>query len=96
MGLRPGLQRPADRRAQESAKQGAQKTARPHPAVICGLRFVWGGRRHEVKRVNLVFERKNGGRKYLCFVVDTGGMVAELAFDRQDLGFSITNVESTF
>ncbi len=63
---------------------------------IYPLRFVWGGRRHEVKRVNLVFERKNGGRKYLCFVVDTGGMVAELAFDRQDLGFSITNVEPNF
>lgn len=63
---------------------------------IYPLRFVWNGRRHEVKRVNLVFERTDGGRKYVCFAVDTGGMVAELALDKQNLQFSITGVEPNF
>jgi hypothetical protein len=49
------------------------------------LRFVWGGRRHEVKQVTLKFERKDGGRKYLGFAVDTGQMLAELLLDKEDL-----------
>ena len=52
---------------------------------IYPLRFTWNGRRYEVKRITMKFERKNAGRKYLCFAVDTGGMLAELAFDRTDL-----------
>jgi hypothetical protein len=58
------------------------------------LRFIWNGRRHEVKRVNLVFERRDGGRKYLCFAVDTGGMVAELVMDTQNFQFSIASVQA--
>lgn len=62
-------------------------------ARIFPLRFVWRGRRYEVKRVALRFERKDGGRKYLCFDVDTGGMVAELALDKENLDWRVTACE---
>ena len=54
-------------------------------------RFVWGGRRHEIKRVTMKFERKDGGKRYLCFAVDTGQMMAELAMNREDLSWRLNN-----
>lgn len=53
------------------------------------LRFVWKGRRHEVKRVTMCWEERNGGKKYLCFAVDTGGMMAELVLDRENFEWSL-------
>jgi hypothetical protein len=58
------------------------------------LRFVWNGRRHEVKRVTMNFERTDGGKKYMCFAVDTGGMVAELVLDREDLIWKLQATET--
>ncbi len=57
------------------------------------LRFVWNGRRHEIKRVNMTFERSNGGKRYLCFAVETGGMVAELALEKENLRWSVWGAE---
>ncbi|KKT97424.1 MAG: hypothetical protein UX80_C0009G0032 [Candidatus Amesbacteria bacterium GW2011_GWA2_47_11b] len=47
--------------------------------------FWWNGREYQVERIPLIFERKDGGRKYLCFSVDCGGMIAELVMDKEDL-----------
>lgn len=60
------------------------------------IRFVWRGRRHEIKRVTGKFERSDGGRRYLCFGVDTGGMVAELAMDKDDLSWRIYQCEPSY
>jgi hypothetical protein len=57
------------------------------------MRFMWHGRRHEIKRVTIKFEREDGGRKYLCFGVDTGGMLAELLLDRQSLVWRVGKCE---
>ncbi len=62
-------------------------------AKIFPLRFVWNGRRHEVKRLALRFERKDGGRKYICFDVDTGGMMVELAMDKESLNWRVAACE---
>jgi len=62
---------------------------------IWPMRFVWGGKRHEVRRVTIRFERRDGGRRYLCFGVETAGMVAELALDRDDLTWKLKEVGST-
>ncbi len=43
------------------------------------LQFVWRGREYLIKQVPLIYSRSDGGRKYLCFSVDVGGMLAELA-----------------
>jgi len=56
---------------------------------VIPLRFIWGGRRHEVKRVTLKFERKDGGKVFLGFSVDTGTMLAELLLDKEDLVWRI-------
>ena len=58
------------------------------------VRFWQGIREYEVKRVTMRFERKNGGRRWLCFAVDTGGALAELRLDRENLQFSIYNFQS--
>lgn len=58
------------------------------------VRFEWRSREYRVERVTVEFERKDGGRKYLCFGVDTGGMVAELRLDRQNLQFSLFGMEA--
>ena len=57
------------------------------------LSFVWEGRRHEVKRVTMRWEERNGGKKYACFTVDTGGMVAELMLDRENLEWRLGTCE---
>ena len=54
--------------------------------------FWWNGREYKVKQIPLVFERKDGGRKYLCFSVDCGGMMAELQLDLQNFQFSIGQI----
>ena len=51
--------------------------------------FEWKGREYQVKRVPMIFERQDGGRKYLCFSVDANGMMVELVMDRQDLSWRI-------
>ncbi|HJZ05098.1 MAG TPA: hypothetical protein VJ327_04530 [Patescibacteria group bacterium] len=55
--------------------------------------FGWRGREYQVKRVPMVFERKDGGRRYICFNVTTDGMIAELSLDTQNFQFSITNFQ---
>lgn len=52
-------------------------------------KFWWHGREHEIATINLVFQRKDGGRKYTCFSVSTLGLEAELRLDREDLVWSI-------
>lgn len=56
------------------------------------VRFYWSGREYTVRRVTIQFERTDGGKKYLCFGVDVGGMVAELALDKQDLTWKLQQV----
>lgn len=56
---------------------------------IIPVSFRWYGRDYEVARINLVFTRKDGDRKYLCFSVDTAGMCCELRLDTKDLKFFI-------
>lgn len=56
------------------------------------IQFVWRGRQYRVQRVPLVFSRTDAGRKYLCFSVDVGGMLAELVMDRQDLVWRISRL----
>ena len=51
--------------------------------------FEWKGREYQVKRVPMVFERKDGGRKYLCFSVDASGMMVELVMDKEELSWRI-------
>ncbi len=59
------------------------------PGKVMPRWFEWKGREYLVKRVPMVFERKDGGRKYLCFSVDASGMMAELVMDREDLSWRI-------
>ncbi len=59
---------------------------------IIPIRFYRAGRRYEVKRVAMQFERKDGGKQFLCFAVDTGVNMAELLMDRQDLSWKIKEV----
>jgi len=55
--------------------------------------FWLNGREYLIKNIALIFERNDGGRKYLCFAVDTGGMMAELVMDKQDLNWRITKCQ---
>lgn len=55
--------------------------------------FEWRERRYNVKRIALVFDRRDGNRRFLCFAVDTGGMMAELALDRDNLVWKIVRAE---
>ena len=57
------------------------------------VKFWREGREYEVRQVTMVFERKDGGRKYMCFAVNTGGMMAELRMDTQNFQFSIANLQ---
>jgi len=52
--------------------------------------FEWRGRSYQIKRISLIFDRTDGGKRFLCFAVDTGGMMAELVFNRQDLNWTMT------
>ncbi len=63
---------------------------------VVPTRFVWDGRRHDVKRINMKFERKNAGRRYLCFALDTGSMLVELAMDREDLSWRVTRCAPSY
>lgn len=47
--------------------------------------FRWYGRDYEVSNINLIFNRRDGTRKYLCFAIDTSGMSVELRLDTGDL-----------
>ncbi|TSC84545.1 MAG: hypothetical protein G01um101416_1059 [Microgenomates group bacterium Gr01-1014_16] len=58
------------------------------------VRFWRGTREYEVKGIPMVFERRDGGRKYMCFAVDTGAMMAELRLDLQNFQFSICKEQS--
>lgn len=57
---------------------------------VIPVSFEWKNREYRVKSVPLIFERSDGGRKYLCFSVETGGMMVELRWDLQNFQFSIT------
>lgn len=58
--------------------------------------FDWRGQRHNIKRISLVFDRADGGRRFLCFSVDTGGMIAELVMDRQDFVWRIAKCAQSY
>jgi hypothetical protein len=58
------------------------------------LRFVWNGKRYEIKRVTMNFERSDGEKKYRCFAVDTGGMIAELRLDKEELVWKLGFAEA--
>ena len=55
--------------------------------------FELNNREYEVKRIPIVFERIDGGRKYLCFGGDTGGALVELRLDRENLQFTVCNFQ---
>ncbi len=59
---------------------------------VTPISFVWKGRKFEVGRVTITFERKDGGRKFICFGVETTGMMAELAWDIQAMKWLIVGV----
>jgi hypothetical protein len=58
--------------------------------------FEWRGRRFTIQRISLIFDRNDGGRKFMCFAVDTGGMVAELTMDRTDFVWKITSCTQSY
>lgn len=60
---------------------------------IIPVSFEWNNHEYGVKRIPIVFERTNGGRKYLCFGVDTGGALVELRLDREILQFTVCNFQ---
>lgn len=60
------------------------------------ITFEWRGKEYQVQRVALMFDRENGGRRYTCFSVDTGGMVTELVMDRQDWSWRITKCAPSY
>ena len=53
------------------------------------VRFWRSNREYEVQKINLKFERKDGGRKYMCFAISTNEMETGLVFDREDLSWSL-------
>ena len=55
--------------------------------------FELNGRWYRVKQITLVWQKQDGQRKYMCFSVDTGGMLAELRMDLQNFQFSIFNFQ---
>lgn len=58
--------------------------------------FWLNGREYRVKDIALVWERSDGDKKYLCFNVDTGGMLAELVMDKQDLNWRVTKCQPSY
>lgn len=58
--------------------------------------FWLNGREYRVKSIALVFERSDGGRKYLCFAVDTGGMIAELVMDKVDFSWRVAKCQPSY
>jgi hypothetical protein len=60
------------------------------------VRFGWGKREYEVKNITMRYKRRDGGRDFMCFVVDTGGALAELRLDRESLQFSVFNFEANY
>lgn len=56
--------------------------------------FEWRGRSYQIKRISMTFDRSDGGKKFMCFAVDTGGMMAELALDRWDLTWTMKSIEA--
>ncbi len=58
--------------------------------------FWLNGREYRVRDITLVFERSNGGRKYLCFAVDTGGMMAELVMDKQNFSWRVARCQPSY
>lgn len=61
---------------------------------VTPLRFMYEGRRYEIKRVMINFERTDKGKKFLCFGVDTGGAIAELQMDKKDFCWRLASIES--
>lgn len=57
--------------------------------------FVWRGRDFRVKGLPMTWERKDGGRRFLCFAVDTGGSLFELRLDRESYQFSVAGCQSS-
>ncbi|MBI2587560.1 hypothetical protein HYW29_01990 [Candidatus Amesbacteria bacterium] len=57
------------------------------------VKFWRGTREYKVKQVAMRFERRDGGRRYLCFSVGTGGMMAELVMDKEGMDWRIAKCE---
>lgn len=53
------------------------------------IQFVWRGRQYKVLKIPLVYPRSDGGRQYLCFSADVGGMLVELAWDLKEFSWRI-------
>ncbi len=64
--------------------------------VVLPIGFDWRGHSYSVSRVTMVFERQDGGRRYLCFVAEAGGMLVELVLDRESLGWRIGKCEPSY
>ncbi len=58
--------------------------------------FEWRGRSYQIKRISLIFDRSDGGKRFLCFAVDTGNMMAELAMNREDFAWKIAACEQSY
>ena len=61
---------------------------------IYPTRFMFNGRRYEIKRITVRFERKDGGREFLCFGVETSGALAELRMDKSNFTWKLGSIES--
>jgi hypothetical protein len=55
--------------------------------------FLWRGKTYLIKRVAMRFERRDGSKRYECFAIEAGGLVAELAMDCSDWDWRILKCE---
>ena len=56
------------------------------------IRFVWLGRRYEIKRISVIFQKKINNKSFLGFEVDTGLVTAELLLDKENLEWKIEDI----
>ncbi len=65
--------------------QRVEVLAKFEKGSVFPVKFFIGMREVEVQKINLVYQRKDGGKKFLCFAVSTLGFETELRFDRDNL-----------
>ena len=56
------------------------------------LRFLWQGRRHEVREVTCAWSERDGLLVHRCFTVTDGAACYELRFDARDLRWQLIKV----
>lgn len=76
----------------ERVNEAVEVLARFSLGKMSVLRFWWRGRTYEVKRTTIKIERKDGGREFWCFGVETKTMVCELAMEKANLKWRLVGV----